>query len=149
MTAMDKLAFDIDTILGPSINSILTTIGNAPGELDIKTKLAGLFRVCEARLTDGLQLRDIMPILSAGLADIMQIVEEVGGMSGSAKLSLVQQLFIALYRFIDKGIDGKQNRINIPWVPDSVEGFIEDKLLPVLVSFAVEAVVAGWNKNKK
>jgi hypothetical protein len=149
MSAMDQLAFNIDKILGPSISNLLSQFGTAPGVVDIKNKLAGLFRVCEARLTDGLQLADIYPILSAGLADIMQIVEEVGGMTGAQKLSLVEGLFIALYRFVDKGKDGNLNRINIPWVPDSVEGFIEDRLLPVMVRFAVEAVVAGWNKNKK
>lgn len=114
----------------------------------LKEALANTFQAAEERLEDGFQLRDVVPILSAALDDIMVVAEGLSGATGEEKMQFVTVMFTGLYNFIDKGADGTKNRIDLPYIPQIAEDFIEKRVLPVLIQFAVEAVVSTWNRQK-
>lgn len=115
-------------------------------ESAVKDILASTFQAAEEQLEDGYQIMDVVPILSAALKDIMKAAEKIEGATGPEKLEFVTALFVGLYDFLDKGVDGDKNRLDIPWVPQVAEDFIEKKILPIAVRFAVEAVVSTWNE---
>jgi hypothetical protein len=148
MSAIDSIVKKIDNLWeGSSLSSIFTKIKDAGQIEDVNTVLANTFKAVEGQLEDGLQIADAVPILSAALTDIMNVAEGLQGVSGEEKLDFVTSMFVGLYNFVDKGIDGDKNRINIPWVPDMIENFLEKRVLPVAVRFAIEAVVKVWNKR--
>lgn len=151
MTAMDSLVFEISKMWQESaLASLLAKIRDSDkvDESELNEILANTFKATEDRLEDGFQLWDIVPILSAALKDIMEVAEKLDGATGAEKLDFVVVMFSQLYRFIDKGIDGTKNRIDIPWVPQVAEDFIEKRVLPVAIRFAAEAVVMTWNDQK-
>lgn len=150
MTAMDNMVFQISKMWQDSgLASILAKIRDSDkvDESELNEILANTFKAAEDRLADGFQLWDIIPILSAALKDIMEVAEKIDGATGAEKLDFVVVMFSNLYQFVDKGVDGTKNRIDIPWVPQVAEDFLEKRVLPVAVRFAAEAVVAVWNER--
>ena len=152
MTAIDKLTAKIDQLWADSaIGGILAKIediGEPVDEAELKLQLGNVFTVAHEALEDGFQIMDIVPILSAALQDIMVVGEGLHGANGEDKLNFVVATFTNLYTFIDKGIDGTKNRMDIPWVPQVVEDYVESKVLPIAIRFAVEAVIKAWNKSR-
>ena len=111
--------------------------------------LVNTFTAVESQLQDGFQLKDIVPILSAALKDIMLVAEKLQGATGEDKLNFATEVFMDLYDFVDKGIDGTKNRIDIPYIPQIAEDFIEKRVLPIVLRFAIETGIGMLNKDKK
>lgn len=148
---VEELVFKIDQLWGSSkikeiVDRLSTT--NEVDESKLKTMLQTTFSAVTEQLQDGFQLHDAYPILSAALHDLMEIAENISGASGEEKLVFVTETFTSLYNLVDKGTDGTKNRIDIPWVPQVAEDFIEKRVLPIIIRFAVEAVVSAWNAKK-
>jgi len=113
----------------------------------LDTLLANTFKAAVDRLKDGFQLNDVIPIFSAAVVDIMGIANELVGATGEQKRKFVTDMCVALYNFIDKGPDGTQNRIHIPWVPSMVENYIEAQVLPLAIRMVIEAVCTIWKSK--
>lgn len=113
----------------------------------VLNKLVSVVMVINAQAKDGLTISDAPYILGATIRSVVESVEETN-LDGVSKKALVKLLVVHLYQLIDRGVDGTENRINIPWVPTSISNWVEDNLLPFFVDIAVEAIVSGWNKHK-
>lgn len=147
---IEKIVEKIDELWqGADLSGIIDKLKGADKLTDVNTVLATTFSAVEEQLGDGFQITDIIPILSAALHDIMEVAESIEGATGAEKREFVTAMMVGLYRFVDKGIDGTKNRIDIPWVPDIVENYIEDKILPIVITFGLEGIVKAWNKFRK
>ena len=98
---------------------------------------------------EGVSWRSIPSILGAAIRVVMESVEPVKGLNGSDKLALVKMIVVNLVKLVDRGVDGDASRLKLPWVPVVVDRWIKDRILPFLISVAVESVVSYWNKDRK
>ena len=139
----------VQTKLGSgSVASLLTQIPFQPVDpgaaQTINEAVAAIFKKAADQLEDGFQLKDVVPIFSVAITEMMGLANQLAGATGEQKLEFVTAACVALYNFIDRGLDGTHNRIHIPWVPQVIENCLEQSLLPAAIRLAVEAVITVW-----
>jgi len=90
-------------------------------------------------LADGFGFDDLTKI-AALVPEFMKIVENIQGLSGDAKRSLVRDIVLTVYVALDRGESGKENNIDIPIVFGPIERVIEYKLIDFVAFTAVDAL---------
>lgn len=102
----------------------------------------------KATLADGVQYTDVPKILAI-LVEQLAALAETGISGGASKKAFVVTAGTLVYELVDKGTSGTENRIDIPYIPNVIEGKIEKVAVPFLLSILVEGIVAGYNAVKK
>jgi hypothetical protein len=141
------------------VKSVVATLKNKG---DIKTgavfdkyinQLAQIAADASAAIKDGFQVNDLR-VFGEVVPEIMKIAKDINGFSGEEKRQFVADASYAVYRAVDGGIDGSQNRIKVPFV-----GFLskfgisspEEKFEKFVVYFGTEAIISavyGYMKEK-
>lgn len=117
------------------------------GDVDaVLDSVASLFASAEEALSDGFQLEDLLKIGGQTTVEITQLAETFPDATGADKKRFVVATVGALYLFIDRGPDGDKNRVNIPWIPETIENYIEEKMVPIVANVAIEGIVYAWKK---
>lgn len=142
----DELYEKIKEVVIDGVGDLLDGLEGIDNE-EIVTRVINIFETVDTALADGFQWSDVPPVFSAAVKDFMVIAEAAKGVSGETKKDFVVRAAGVLYKYIDKGLDGDKNRVNIPYVPEYIETKIEDVLYPFVVGLIVEAVMAVW-KNR-
>jgi len=92
---------------------------------------------------------DAGKIIAKAAGVLVKLAEDISKQgSGTEKKKFVVDACVELYEYIDRGGDGSKNRIDIPWIPSSIERKIEDFVVPIVVDVAIEAAVMAYNKAK-
>lgn len=115
-------------------------------------KVAQLFAELKAKVEkafeDGVQFKDVPVVLGACAETVAQIAEVGGFTTGAEKKAFAMSVMTYVYKYIDNGPTGTENRIDIPYVPATIEKWLECQVLPFLLSVLIEGVVAGYNRIK-
>ena len=82
--------------------------------------IAGIVRNIEEAFGDGLQFSGLH-VIGEAVAPIMTLASTFGDFGGGDKKTFVQEVVWAIYTAIDKGPDGDENNVNVPWVMGSIE----------------------------
>jgi hypothetical protein len=114
---------------------------------------AGMASDVVASVKDGFSITDIM-LIAKLVPEIMGIAKDIEGVDGETKKQFVVDSVYLVYRSIDSGPDGKQNRIKVPflgWLSyvgiTAAEEKIERTLLKLATEFAVEGVYTLMKKQ--
>jgi hypothetical protein len=84
-------------------------------------------------LGDGLQWRDVAPILGKVVPSLMELANSLEGKTGEEKKQFVVDSVWTIYKFYDP---------DIPWLPEPIESMLEQAVITRLAEAAVEAVYA-------
>jgi hypothetical protein len=88
---------------------------------------------------DGFSFGDITRLGSI-VPMAMARVESIEGLTGDEKKKLVRDIVLVAYTAIDRGSDGEQNNINIPFVFGSIERSAELFAINLVVNFVVDGL---------
>jgi len=88
---------------------------------------------------DGFSFGDITQLGSIVPA-FMKRVESIEGLSGENKKALVRDMVLVVYTAIDRGPDGNQNNIDIPFVFGGIERKAELFALNLAVNFVIDGL---------
>jgi len=110
--------------------------------------VASLVLTVESSLGGDASILDIAKAIAKILVEAMELMESFDNITGAEKKELVQGLLWGLYVFVDRGIDGTKNRVDIPWVPAGLEEKIERQVVRLASGFAIEAIISIWNKDR-
>lgn len=117
---------------------------------DAQKAIAAIFAEANELTADGYDLSDVYKFLSSAVEELTMLAEKWGGDgTGEAKKAFVVAAGTALYIYVDRGPDGDQNRINIPWVPTGLEIMIEDRVVPLVLDLMIEGLVKLYNRLQK
>lgn len=154
MTAMDNLAFSISKAMDFSVVTDLLKTGDSPlSESEVGVMIDDIFQIANKELADGASIDDLFAIMGKSSERIFWLAKNIGANgSGKQKKAFAVAAIVALYKFIDRGPDGKQNRINLPWIPNGIEKTIEDKVCPIVAGLVIEAIYKMydyWNDDSE
>jgi hypothetical protein len=139
----EQLAGD-DTVL----KLIDKYLGSTEDDTIASRAIADIMLTVESALGTNPSALDVAKAIAKVFAEVMEIAESFSGIKGAEKKELVQGLIWGLYSFVDRGVDGTKNRIDIPWVPANLEVKIERKAVYLISGFAIESIVALWNRER-
>ena len=99
-----------------------------------------------AATQDGFNLSDVM-LIAKLIPEIMTIAKSIEGASGEDKKNFTVDAVYLIYRSVDSGPDGKQNRIKVPFISwlsfvgiTSTEEKVERALIKMATEFAIEGI---------
>jgi len=101
--------------------------------------IAGIVSNIEEAFGDGLQFSDLH-VIGQSVGPIMTLASSFDDFGGGDKKSFVQEVVWAIYTAIDKGEDGNENNVNVPWVMGGIETKIEKAVLCFAAGMAVDAL---------
>jgi len=88
---------------------------------------------------DGLDLSDLH-VVGEIVGPIMKLASSFSDYEGADKKQFVQEVVWTIYCAIDKGEDGDENNINLPWLVGGMETKVEKWVIKFAAGMAVEAV---------
>lgn len=157
--SIDELVYKISQATEPVINSLSL----AKNELETTKKLGNVMdkympefsamaNAVVAAIGDGFQFSDLSAF-SKIIVRVMEIANEIGGMTGEEKRDFVVDVIWLLYHEIDTGPDGSANRIMVPglnWLSavgiTSTEEAVERYVLGMSTRFAIDTVYPFFKK---
>lgn len=89
--------------------------------------------------------------LAAGLDNLVDMIEQAGELAkltGQQKLTLAYTAGVSIYNRVDKGHDGKKDRIKLPWIPGWISDQIERVVVKYGIIFGIELIMSRINRNK-
>ena len=115
----------------------------------IKERLPEIYEAADkvvVNIKDGFSFSDLL-ILGEMVPEIMAMASKVEGFSNEDKHRFVVDAVWIVYKAIDTGPDGSQNRINIPVLFGNIEVKFEYVFIKYVVGFAIKTVYP-FIKNK-
>lgn len=118
-------------------------MGDPIAEL-VKAEVAKIIKYYKAAAADGLSLAEGWKLIQLAISSLVQIAEQVRGVTGSQKKA-------AVLAAVEELVDYLLVKWDISWVPDVIERLTVDPLLKkIAMSFAdgaVDAIVNVFNKS--
>lgn len=112
--------------------------------------IEGIFKSCEEGIDDVEGGIAVFRAIADGAEKLFWLAKDIGADGeGENKRVFVVSTLTALYLYIDRGPEGDKNRINLPWIPSTIENFIEEKGFPVIATIIVEALYAQYKDKIK
>lgn len=111
-------------------------------------EIGELLNSVQVEFEDGLQLSDF-EVIGELVAPLMKIASEFSEYSGADKKKFVQEVVWTIYRTIDQGESGNENRINIPWVVGSLERGLEKWIIDFAAGLAVESLFKRMRESEE
>ena len=144
---LDKVKALVDSKLPGDKANALSAAADVDNAL---SAIGSIYQVAEDTLADGKDIGDIFTILGVASEKIFWLAKTIGGEgAGAKKKAFATAAITALYLYIDRGPDGDKNRINIPWVPEGIERWIEEKFLPIVVNFGIEGMYSLYRRYEE
>jgi hypothetical protein len=101
--------------------------------------IAGIVASIEEAFGDGLDFSDLH-VIGQVVGPIMKLASNFGDFEGEDKKTFVQEVVWAIYTAIDKGPNGDQNNVNVPWLVGALETKVEKKIIKFAAGMAVDAL---------
>lgn len=144
--AVEDMGALLSTVLGKLEGEDGVGEANAAKFQEHLDTIAGIVTSIEEAFGDGLDFSDLH-VIGQAVGPIMKLASTFGDFEGGDKKSFVQEVVWAIYTAIDKGPDGDENNVNVPWVMGSIETKIEKAVLCFAAGMAVDALFERMRKD--